>query len=67
MIILLLFFLCCFAYLTLKQLHGGIGVVHQNCDIASQVAEVSKVKRFESGFILDPFCLAPSDIVFVLI
>ena len=33
---------------------GGIGVLHKNMSIAEQSAEVRKVKRSESGMILDP-------------
>lgn len=33
---------------------GGIGVIHKNMDIASQVREVKRVKKSESGVIIDP-------------
>ena len=36
---------------------GGIGVLHKNMTIAKQSAEVRKVKRSESGMILDPITL----------
>ena len=38
---------------------GGIGVVHRNLPIAAQVAEVDKVKRSESGMIVEPITLPP--------
>src|SRR5881398_3351433 len=37
---------------------GGIGIVHRNLSIADQVAEVDKVKRSESGMIVEPVTLA---------
>jgi IMP dehydrogenase len=40
--------------------HGGIGVVHKSMPIDRQVAEVDRVKRSESGMILDPITL-PAD------
>merc|ERR1719388_596067 len=40
-------------------LQGGIGVIHTNLPVEQQAAEVSKVKRFRSGFILKPFCVSP--------
>ncbi|WP_291951505.1 IMP dehydrogenase [Campylobacter sp.] len=36
---------------------GGIGVIHKNMDIASQVREVKRVKKSESGVIIDPICI----------
>lgn len=38
---------------------GGVGVLHKNMSIGDQVAEVKKVKRSESGMILDPITLTP--------
>src|SRR5919201_1841810 len=38
---------------------GGIGIVHRNLSIADQVAEVDKVKRSESGMIVEPLTLTP--------
>src|SRR5918996_6103675 len=42
---------------------GGIGIVHRNLSIADQVAEVDKVKRSESGMIVEPVTLRPGDSV----
>ncbi len=39
--------------------HGGIGVVHRNLDIDDQANEVDKVKRSESGMIVEPITLPP--------
>jgi len=36
---------------------GGIGVIHKNLSIAEQATEVRKVKRSESGMIIDPITL----------
>ena len=38
---------------------GGVGIVHRNLSIADQVAEVDKVKRSESGMIVEPVTLPP--------
>ena len=40
--------------------HGGIGVVHRNFSIDEQADEVDKVKRSESGMIVEPFTLPPN-------
>src|SRR5918995_2013120 len=42
---------------------GGIGIVHRNLSIDDQVAEVDKVKRSESGMIVEPLTLRPNDSV----
>src|SRR6266511_1211177 len=38
---------------------GGIGIIHKNMPIAVQAQEVDKVKRSESGMIVDPVTVAP--------
>ena len=40
---------------------GGIGIIHRNLNIETQTREVRKVKRSESGVILDPVTLRPTD------
>src|ERR671929_1845277 len=42
---------------------GGIGILHRNLAIEAQVAEVDKVKRSESGMIVEPVTLPPSALV----
>jgi IMP dehydrogenase len=42
---------------------GGLGIVHRNLSIAAQVAEVDKVKRSESGMIVEPVTLTPDALV----
>ena len=39
---------------------GGIGVIHKNMTAEQQAAEVSKVKRHESGVVHDPWSSLPS-------
>ncbi len=43
--------------------HGGLGIIHKNMDVARQKLEVEKVKKSESGMILDPVTIAPDDTV----
>lgn len=38
---------------------GGIGIIHRNLEISKQAREVLKVKRSESGMIIDPITLPP--------
>ena len=38
---------------------GGLGVIHKNLSIDMQAEEVDRVKRSESGMILDPITLSP--------
>lgn len=38
---------------------GGIGVIHKNMDIATQAKEVKRVKKSESGVIIDPIYIKP--------
>jgi IMP dehydrogenase len=42
---------------------GGLGIVHRNLSIEDQVAEVDKVKRSESGTIVEPVTLLPDALV----
>jgi IMP dehydrogenase len=42
---------------------GGIGVLHRNLSIEAQVAEADKVKRSESGMIVEPVTLPPDALV----
>src|SRR5204862_77360 len=44
-------------------LEGGIGIVHRNLSIAAQVEEVDKVKRSESGMIVEAVTLPPDALV----
>ncbi|MBI1328221.1 MAG: IMP dehydrogenase [Alphaproteobacteria bacterium] len=38
---------------------GGIGCIHKNLTITQQASEVRRVKKFESGMVIDPITIAP--------
>ncbi len=38
---------------------GGIGIIHKNMSIQAQAEEVAKVKKYESGVVLDPITISP--------
>ena len=38
---------------------GGIGIIHRNLDVAAQAEEVGRVKKFESGMVVDPMTIGP--------
>ncbi len=38
---------------------GGIGIIHKNLSIEAQALEVDKVKKSESGMIVDPITMRP--------
>ncbi len=44
--------------------NGGIGMIHKNLPISSQAAEVDKVKRSESGMIVDPITMRPEQRIY---
>ncbi|MEA3419245.1 MAG: IMP dehydrogenase [Campylobacterota bacterium] len=39
---------------------GGIGIIHKNMDAATQAMQVKKVKKSESGIIIDPIFIGPN-------
>ena len=39
--------------------NGGLGVIHKNLTIEQQAREVRKVKKFESGMVVDPVTITP--------
>src|SRR5580692_11419533 len=42
---------------------GGIGIVHRNLSISEQAGEIDKVKRSESGMIVDPVTIGPDQLI----
>jgi IMP dehydrogenase len=43
---------------------GGIGIIHRNLAVAVQAAEVDKVKKYESGMIVNPITMEPQQRVY---
>src|SRR6187455_3802176 len=43
---------------------GGLGIIHKNLQIQEQAAEVDRVKRSESGMIVNPITLAPTNRIY---
>ncbi|ODU62187.1 MAG: IMP dehydrogenase [Acetobacteraceae bacterium SCN 69-10] len=39
--------------------HGGMGVIHKNLEIDEQAAQVRRVKKFESGMVVNPLTIHP--------
>lgn len=44
--------------------HGGIGVIHKNLSVEEQATEVDRVKRSESGMIVNPITLSPANRIY---
>jgi IMP dehydrogenase len=44
--------------------HGGLGVIHKNLSIEEQATEVDRVKRSESGMIVNPITLSPTNFIY---
>ena len=42
---------------------GGMGIIHRNLTVEQQATEVDKVKRSESGMIVDPVTIAPEQLI----
>ncbi|HUU36862.1 MAG TPA: IMP dehydrogenase [Candidatus Desulfaltia sp.] len=46
---------------------GGIGIIHRNMPVAIQAEEVDKVKRHESGMVVDPITVRPQEKIYKVI
>jgi IMP dehydrogenase len=46
---------------------GGIGIIHRNLPISTQAEEVDKVKRHESGMVVDPITVRPQEKIYKVI
>src|SRR5205814_1357455 len=44
--------------------HGGIGIIHKNLSVEEQASEVDRVKRSESGMIVNPTTLSPANRIY---
>ena len=44
--------------------NGGLGVIHKNMPVAAQAGEIDKVKRSESGMIVDPITMRPEQRIY---
>jgi len=44
--------------------HGGLGIIHKNLSVDEQASEVDRVKRSESGMIVNPITLSPQNRIY---
>ncbi len=42
---------------------GGVACIHKNMTVEQQVSEVLKVKKFESGMVIDPITIGPNNLI----
>ena len=48
--------------ITMAQ-NGGIGCIHKNMTVSQQAKEVIKVKKYESGMVIDPITINPESTI----